>query len=179
MKVFITICSLVLLSHLGANVILKAQSTSDIKGSVRLQTPLNVKKDGLSLKKEGNSLRAIPEDSNTDTPKIKDVISGIGKTINDWKALGWVAGLIALINLLIMVLKLPLLNNVFVRYNIKWVKPYIAVVLGALFVGFSSFATGAGVLNSIVAGIMAALGSVGLHEILARRKTPEEGKEAK
>jgi hypothetical protein len=95
-----------------------------------------------------------------------ELVSSIGHVINDWKNVGWLAGVIALINLLLSLLRFRPIDMALDRLDWKWLKPLIATLLGAALGGFSTFQTGAGVLNSIVAGMLAGLGSVGFHELV-------------
>lgn len=97
-----------------------------------------------------------------DTVSITDVT----KLINDWQTLGVLAAAIATLQLLVKVLKLKTIDDQFTKRGIKWVKPYITVGLGVLLGGLSTYATGAGVPQSIVAGAIAGTTSVGWNEIL-------------
>jgi hypothetical protein len=95
-----------------------------------------------------------------------ELVTSVGKVIDDWKNVGWLAGVIALINLLLNLLRFKPIDMALERLDWKWLKPLIATVLGATLGGFSVFSTGAGVLNSVVAGMLAGLGSVGFHELV-------------
>lgn len=95
-----------------------------------------------------------------------ELITEVGKVINDWRNVGWLAGVIALINLLLSLLRFRPIDMALDRLDWKWLKPLIATLLGAALGGFSTFSTGAGALNSIVAGMLAGLGSVGFHELV-------------
>jgi len=94
------------------------------------------------------------------------LVTSVGQVVNDWKNVGWLAGVIALINFLLSLLRFRPIDMAMDRVDIKWLKPLIATLLGAALGGFSTFETGAGVLNSIVAGMLAGLGSVGFHELV-------------
>jgi hypothetical protein len=95
-----------------------------------------------------------------------DLLAGVAKTVNDWKTLGWLAGLIALLNLLMGLLRFKPIDVWMKQREIKWVKPWIAMGLGAVVMGLSTYQTDANVLNSIVAGLLAGLGSTGAHEAI-------------
>lgn len=101
---------------------------------------------------------------------VGGLITDAGKVIDDWKNVGWLAGVIALINLLLNLLRFRPIDEWLTRIDYKWIKPLVATVLGAALGGFSTFATGASVLNSIVAGAMAGLGSVGFHELMSQTR---------
>lgn len=94
------------------------------------------------------------------------LITSVGKVIDDWRNVGWLAGVIALVNLLLNLLRFKPIDMALERLDWKWLKPLIATLLGALLGGFSTFSTGASVLNSIVAGMLAGLGSIGFHELV-------------
>lgn len=95
-----------------------------------------------------------------------ELITTVGKVIDDWRNVGWLAGVIALVNLLLNLLRFKPIDMALERLDWKWLKPLIATLLGALLGGFSTFSTGASVLNSIVAGMLAGLGSIGFHELV-------------
>ncbi len=67
-------------------------------------------------------------------------------------------------------MKLSFIDNLLRKYKKRWIKPYIAAGLGALLAGFSTYATNANILNSIVAGLMAGLAAVGMHEVANKRR---------
>ncbi len=109
---------------------------------------------------------AAPEDS----PDVGEVISDAGKVIDDWQNVGWLAGLIALINLMMNMLRFKPINNWLTTLDYKWIKPLTATLLGAALGGLSTYATGASAINSIVAGAMAGLSSVGFHELMDKTR---------
>jgi hypothetical protein len=132
-----------------------------------------------TMRAEGNGPNEIPEVPKGEAaepeilskvePKPVDaveIVTSVGKVINDWKNVGWLAGVIALINFLLSLLRFKPIDMALDRLDWKWLKPLIATLLGAALGGFSTFSTGAGVLNSVVAGMLAGLGSVGFHELV-------------
>jgi hypothetical protein len=106
----------------------------------------------------------VPEE---DATSPADILHDIGKVINDWRTLGWLAGLIALINLLVNLLRLKPINAFLEKKDLKWVKPTVACVLGGVIGGLSTYQIGAPITNSIAAGVLTALGSVGFHELVS------------
>jgi len=84
--------------------------------------------------------------------------------VSQWETFGWIAGVVALIGLLMMLLRFSALDKWLEAKGLKKFKPYIAMVLGALSGFFTSFATGIGWLQSIVAGIILGLAAVGTHQ---------------
>lgn len=103
-------------------------------------------------------------------PEVGELVSGAGKVIDDWKNIGWLAGVIALINLLLNLVRFTPIETWLASLDYKWIKPLIATILGAALGGFSTFSTGAGILNSIVAGALAGLTSVGFHELVDKTR---------
>jgi len=99
------------------------------------------------------------------TDQIKEAIK---KAIEDWETLGWIGGMAAVIGVLLLLLRFKPLDKLLEDKGIKWIKPYLAVALGALGGFFSTFATGKSILFSIVAGIVAGVASPGLHLLLTK-----------
>lgn len=110
------------------------------------------------------------DDAPADAPQVGELVSDAGKVIDDWKNIGWLAGVIALINLLLNLLRFRAIETWLNDLDCKWLKPLIATLLGCALGGFSTYATGAGILNSIVAGAMAGLGSIGFHELIDKTR---------
>ena len=123
---------------------------------------------------------AAPETPVVDAPKVDIVDPALAATeepstpsqlqeqakyvVSQWETFGWIAGVVALIGLLMMLLRFPALDKWLEAKGLKKFKPYIAMVLGALSGFFTSFATGIGWLQSIVAGIILGLAAVGTHQ---------------
>jgi hypothetical protein len=99
---------------------------------------------------------------------VEDLAGQLGKVISDWENLGWMGGVVALIGLLLMALRFKPLNQLLEDKGLKWIKPYVAAGLGSLFGFFSSFSTGAGWAQSIIAGILLGLAAPGLHLVLTK-----------
>lgn len=104
------------------------------------------------------------------SPDVGELLSDAGKVIDDWGNVGWLAGVIALINLLLNLLRFTPINALLADLDYKWTKPLTATLLGAALGGFSTFSTGASALQSIIAGAMAGLGSVGFHELIDKTR---------
>jgi hypothetical protein len=111
--------------------------------------------------------KEVTESIKDETPtQPGDLLIGVQKTVNDWRTLGWLAGIIALLQLLMKILKFGPVDEWFRVNKKKWLKPYIAAGIGAVLGGFSTYATGAGILNSVVAGLMVGVTSVGWNELV-------------
>ncbi|MCK4858392.1 MAG: hypothetical protein KAT58_10515 [candidate division Zixibacteria bacterium] len=78
----------------------------------------------------------------------------IKKTISDWRTLGCLAGLAALITLLMMILKFKPINALLVRWGVKWLKPILTCLLGGVSAGIASYMVDGDVLNAIIAGLV-------------------------
>jgi len=110
---------------------------------------------------------AVVGDPMTDPPSdVSGIVEGVSYVISSWKTLGWLAGVTALINLLILVFRFPFINDKLTGLKLKWLKPLIAVILGAAFGGFSAALGGEPAAQAIIAGVLAALGSVGFHQLI-------------
>lgn len=168
-----------------------SQAQDDPKGGA-IAAPASKVADGNSTPSKGTgTVTKVPEKAKTAIPtptegEIKkeiqsetpatagDILTGVQKVINDWRTLGWLAGVIALLQLLMKILKLGPIDEWFTVHKKKWIKPYIAAGIGALLGGFSTYATGAGVFNSIVAGVMIGATSVGWNELINKIWQPEK-----
>jgi len=99
----------------------------------------------------------------------------LGKVVSDWRTIGCIAGIVALINLLILVLRFKPLNEWLALKKLKWLKVYIAAGLGALLTFFTSYQTGAGWMQSAILGLGFGLTAVGTHQAKAARKKEKDG----
>lgn len=100
----------------------------------------------------------------TESPEV--FIIDIKNAVNDWRTLGLIAGAISFLQIAMKVLKLQKINDWFVEKKIKWVKPYIAIAISALIGGLTSYSSGTDVINSIFAGIILGMASVGWNEVI-------------
>lgn len=120
--------------------------------------------------KEG--VEAVAGDPGADEkpPTPDELVTDLGKVIKDWGSLGYLAGLIALLQLLMKVLKFGPIDEWFRVKRRKWIKPYIAAGLGAVTVTMVSYQSSEHILNSVVAGLLAGMGAVGWNELLNKWK---------
>jgi len=103
---------------------------------------------------------------------VKEVIEQALKVITDWKDLGWKAGLLALITLLLSTLKVSLLRT-WLWDKLGDMKVFAAPVLGmiAVFLSMQEFSW-AGALTGFTTG----MGAIALHQMLdALKKRPALG----
>lgn len=100
--------------------------------------------------------------------------------VSTWETLGWLAGLAALITLLVMVLKYKPIDALFKRWKIKWVKPLIASVLGGLSAGIGAYLAEGDIMVAIIAGlVIIGPAAVGFFETLnkIRKRNRDSGKD--
>ena len=96
---------------------------------------------------------------------IDELIESIVLVITDWRTTGWLAGLIALINLLIHLLRLPALDRWLRQNGLTWIKPAAAAVLGGILTALVAYLDGAAIGGAAVAGVLVGLSATGLHEL--------------
>jgi len=99
---------------------------------------------------------------------LEQLLDMVGKVVSDWRVIGWMAGVIALIALLVAALRFKPLNNLLEKHDLKWIKVYISAGLGALSGFFSAFRTGAGWVQSILIGLMAGWAVIGAHQTVTK-----------
>ena len=104
----------------------------------------------------------------TPAPTVPDLVNGATQTYLDWTKLGWLAGLIALINLLLNLTKFGPVNEWFTVNKKKWLLPYVAAGLGAILGGLLSYQLKAPIPQCVFEGLMAGLGAIGGHEVLTK-----------
>lgn len=117
----------------------------------------------------------VPDDA-ASQPKEDEVTpeamaDQFNKVVSDWRTVGWLAGLAALIALLIMVLKYKPIDALFERLEKKWVKPLIAAILGGISAGILAYIADGDVVTAIVAGLtVIGPAAVGIFEIFSKVK---------
>lgn len=126
-----------------------------------------------------SSAMASPGDASAATPAASPAEPSPGELLEqasgaytNWKKLGWLAGLVALVNLLINCLKVGAIKRWFDEQKKAWLIPYMAIGLGALLGVLSIFLTGGDPVQNLVAGVMAGLGAIGGHEVLTKLFNP-------
>jgi len=99
------------------------------------------------------------------------------KVVSDWHNVGWLAGLAALVALLIMVLKYKPIDKLFAAWGIKFVKPLIASVLGGVAAGIAAYLAEGDVVVAFIAGlVIIGPAAVGFFETLSKlRKRNRDG----
>lgn len=146
--------------------------TPETAPAVNPPAPVNVDKVGTTVDK-GKTEGSVPgasgdvtpgKDQEQPEPTLEELGGSAKKVIDDWRALGWLAGCIALVNFLILLLRVKKIDALFEKANIKWLKPVISAVIGGAGGFFSTMATGAGVVQSILYGVIAGLAAVGVHQ---------------
>jgi len=142
--------------------------TEEPSGVVAAGTPTVVQNEAAVPSTEvAPAAKAEAQDEVSEEPVgSQEVLTDVEKVINSWKTIGWLAGLIALIQLLMKLLRFGPIDNWFEANKKRWMKPYIASTLGAILGGLSTYATNANVLNSIITGLIIGTTSVGWNELI-------------
>jgi hypothetical protein len=97
-------------------------------------------------------------------PTIGEIAEQGKEAIDIWKTQGWVAGLAAIIFLLVQITKVGFIKGLLgVR---KWLRPLIAVVLGCIGAVLASIAGGVVWYNAVGGALVAALSAPGFSELL-------------
>ena len=114
------------------------------------------------------------DDEVTDWKKLGELAA---KVFDDWRTFGALAGIIALINLLIWALRLKVVDDFLTKKNWKKYKPYVAAALGAILTALSSIFTGMGIIQAIIAGLVFGFTSSGLHQAIfpSGKEAPANG----
>lgn len=84
-----------------------------------------------------------------------------------WKLLGALAGLAALLNLLVNLTKFGPVKEWFETNKKKWLLSYLSMGLGALAGGLGAYLVGSDVVQGAVAGLMAGSMATGGHELVS------------
>jgi len=120
------------------------------------------KEEGTTTLPDGTVTPSGPGDS--DELDMDNLLKLTGKVWSDWRTYGWMAGVIALLNLLIFVLRIKPLNAWLEKKGLKKYKPYVAMALGAGLMALASIKTGVPIAQAIIAGLMFGWTSSGLHQ---------------
>jgi len=109
-----------------------------------------------------------------EAPTFTDITQQGIVAIQTWKSVGYLAGMLAVVNVLVNATKLPFLSDFFSQR--VWLRPLLATIFGALAGTLQAMVEGSPFLPSLLVGLIAGLGSVGFHElmqILNQRKQTE------
>ena len=107
-----------------------------------------------------------PAEKEASEPDLGDALKQLSMIKTTWKEVGWLAGLTALVTLVITLTKLKILGEVIRRNKLQWVRPLLAMVLAGL--GSAGLGAIAGIDLSwiIVGGLLAGLMSPGLYQFI-------------
>lgn len=98
---------------------------------------------------------------------FNDLVTQALGTVSAWKAAGWLAGSLALVNVLMNVLKYEPLAKFLASLKFGWwLRPVLALVLGVVAGVLSNVAGGAPIGISILVALLSGLGSTGFHEVI-------------
>lgn len=110
------------------------------------------------------------------TAELASAASDVAKAIGDWHKVGPLGLAIALLALLTKLTKHRLAKRLLEAKGLAWTRPIITAVLGGLGAAALGLQQGAGVGPSLVAGLLAGLGAVGLHEVSRLASKKERGR---
>lgn len=146
-------------------------SQAEEEQAAEVQQPTSLQQAADVLNQGGEEMAAT--ETPTDLPSL---VEGVKDVYSDWKTGGWMAGLLALVSLLMGALRFPPLNSYFEAKKIMWLKPILAAVLGAAGAALAAAQTGASIGPALVSGLLAGLSAVGLYELWKRRKAENRTK---
>lgn len=92
---------------------------------------------------------------------MQELIQLLSAVVTDWKAAGALAGLIAAVNLLVALSKMPFLAS---RIKPSW-RPWIALAFGAVGGFLGGLANGQPWHAAAMAGLIAGLGAIGTNQL--------------
>lgn len=104
---------------------------------------------------------AVPIDPGVDLAVLLQTAMGV---ISDWQTAGALAGLLALVQLLMKLSKLSIFDAWLGTK--KWLRPLVAAILGGVTAFLTALSLGKPALAALVAGIGAGLASSGFHELM-------------
>lgn len=107
-------------------------------------------------------------------PSFTELASYAMKVATDWRSLGALAGVAALIALLVQIMKMARMRKLIDDTGHAWARPAIALVLAGAGGALTALQSGAGVGPSIIAGVLAGLTGLGGRELLANVLSPTE-----
>lgn len=100
-------------------------------------------------------------------PSFNDLIQQALGTVSTWRAAGWLAGSVALVNTAVNLLKFAPLDKFLSGLKIGWwLRPVLSLVLGIVAGVFSSMVGGQPVGLAILIALLSGLSSTGFHELM-------------
>jgi MFS family permease len=108
---------------------------------------------------------------------VDALIATITAVVKDWRTAGWLAGLVALINLLLQLLRLPVLDRLLDRLGMKWAKPAGAAVLGGFLTALLAYKDGGSLVGAALSGALFGLSATGLYELVTQPLAALKGRE--
>jgi len=113
--------------------------------------------------KEAPVVPVVPEGET----EIEEIGGTVMKTIDNWQQFGWLVGVMMIAYLLVLASKFGPLDRFLKANGIKWLRPVLAAIFGGFGGAVSAFYTGQSVFATILAGVLAGLGSSGFHEFIS------------
>jgi hypothetical protein len=99
-------------------------------------------------------------------PSPVDLFDGGTSVYRDWKDLGQLAGIIALMKLLIDVTKIKVIDSWLWDHQWRWVRPTMALLLGGLTSIAIAIPTRANLIVAFIHGALAGASTIGVHELV-------------
>lgn len=110
----------------------------------------------------------MPASTPSSEPTLDSLLKDAEKVQQDWTALGMLAGLIALVNLLVNLTKFGLIKKWFDDNNLQWLRSVLALVLGGALGGLGAASLGGNagkIVFGALAGVVGGLSAVGNHQV--------------
>lgn len=111
---------------------------------------------------------AMPASEPSSDPTLDSLLKDAEKVQTDWTALGMLAGLMALVNLLVNLTKFGPLKKWMDDNNLQWLRSVIALVLGGALGGLGAASLGGNagkIVFGALAGVVAGLSASGGHQL--------------
>lgn len=99
---------------------------------------------------------------------IEDLLQQLLGSISTWKASGWIAGSVAVVNLLVNLTKYEPIDKWLSGLKIGWwLRPALSLFFGILLAFLAKYAGGASVGAAILVALVSGIGSTGFHELIS------------
>jgi hypothetical protein len=100
-------------------------------------------------------------------PSIEQLLAEVLGSIETWKASGWLAGSVAVVNVIVNCMKFKPLADWLEKLKIGWwLRPVISVVLGIAAGVLSNLFGGASPGTSVLIALLSGISSTGFHELM-------------
>lgn len=111
----------------------------------------------------------------TSTVAIDDLFASGKGIVDNWNTVGVLGSVIAIVNLLVRATKWGPIGRLVKKHELTWLRPLLAATLGGLGGAAGAIGNNGSVLQSVLVGVMAGLGSVGAHQLYDQIKNRKSG----